>query len=83
MQARGWLVLAAVRTTGRAGFLDDNFRKKWQRWFQALPYPAGEILAGGIFQSGDIVKIIVVEGRLNRLEGRTDIGKILHPTLLG
>src|SRR5690606_6632554 len=35
--------------------------------------------AGGVLQPGDVVEVVVVELRVDRLEGRLDVGEIHDP----
>ena len=44
-----------------------------------IPYPNGQILAGGIFQSGNIIQILVVQNVMQRCECFLQVRKIQKP----
>jgi hypothetical protein len=47
---------------------------------QTLPYPSGNILASGIFQTVHFVKIVVVKALSNRLKCLDDIRVVDKPS---
>src|ERR1041384_2092246 len=48
-------LVAAVHTTRGASFGDDYFPQRGQARFQLFPDPKGNVLAGRIFQAGNLV----------------------------
>ena len=74
---------SAIDTTGFRTFLNDHFAQLRQLNMQTIPYPYGDILRRGIFQSFNVVQIFMIEFIQHGLKSTIDIGKIHHPTAAG
>lgn len=74
-------IIAGVDTTGSTGFTNNQLAQQRQPRFKSNPYPAREILAGGVFQPLDLVQIVMIELVEDRFKCLADIAKILHPSL--
>lgn len=79
MPGRLW---AAINASAGARFADLQCTQIGQSGFEFLPDPGGEIFAGWIFQSGDLIKVVVVELVINGCECRFDVGKVHHPAAM-
>jgi len=75
--------VAAIDATRGASFGDDDFGELREFGLQAPPDPGGDVLAGGVFEAGDFVEIMVVQLFPERLEGPGDVGVIHEPAELG
>ena len=60
--------------------MDDDPGQAGHIGAQALEYPTGEVLAGGIIQAIDIVEIVVIEAIVERLETRLEVAEIHDPS---
>ena len=54
-------ILTAVDALGGAGFGDDNLLEDGKSGFQLVPDPFGDVLAGGVFETGDFIEVMVVQ----------------------
>ena len=61
--------------------MHDDQRQQRQRRTQLLENPLRQTLAGGIFQTRNVVQVIVVQLVEQRLKRALDVGKIHHPAL--
>ena len=71
-------VSAVFAATG-AGFVDPDAGQLGKERFELLPDPFGDNFAGGVFQTGNIVQIVMVELLVEWLEDRFDLRKIPNP----
>lgn len=60
--------------------MDRNFAELRQAGLELFPNPQRQALAGGVFQPGNVVEIVVIELVVERLEGNLDVTKIHDPT---
>ena len=63
--------------------MDGDGEKLRNMGFEALPDPAGDVFAGGVFQAGDFVEEAVVELVFQGAEAGLDVGEIHHPAFEG
>src|SRR5712691_2212533 len=75
---RLWLVGGA----GGAGFADGH-AGEWEGGGEVVPDPAGEVLAGGVFQVVDFVEVVVVELVVQWLERGFDVGEVEYHAGVG
>lgn len=59
--------------------MHHDLTQQRQARMQLLPDPAREILAGGIFQSRDLVEIVMIEAVEGGLERGAHIGEVHYP----
>ena len=71
--------VASVLAATGAGFMYADAGQLRQQRLEFQPDPLGEILAGGVFQAGDIVQVVVVEALVDRFEDCLDLGKVADP----
>ena len=71
--------LARVTAAGRAGLVDDDLVQLWQAWFQRLPDPLREALAGRIFQTWNLIEVAMVELLEDRRKSLLDVGEVHDP----
>src|ERR1035441_9948468 len=74
--------IARVHRPGRACLANDDAGQAGERGLEAIPYPARDLLAGRIFEAGDLVEIVVVQHPVERLERGADVGEVHHPARL-
>ena len=74
---------SGIDAAGVAGFLHNNLRQAGQTGQQAIPDPACEVLARGVFQALDVVETVVVELVEKWLKGLFKVGEIHHPAGFG
>ena len=72
-------LLAAVNTAAGAGLPDLHFAEQGQVGFEPGPDPAGDILAGGVVQAGNVVEVVVVQLFEHGFECGLEFGKVHHP----
>ncbi len=77
------LFRAAVTAAGIAGFLHNHAGKAGELRLKVLPDPAGQVLRGGIFQTINVVKQVVIKLLKERLEGLFQICKVHDPSGFG
>ena len=70
---------APVNTLRRARFGDDDFSQQWQLRLQLFPNPNRDVFTGGIFESGNLVQVKMVQFLPNRFERFRDVGVIHQP----
>lgn len=75
--------VAAVFAAAGAGLVDAHARQFREQGFDLLPDPLGQHFAGGVFQAGDVVQVVVVELFVDRLEDRLDLGEVANPAGIG
>ena len=51
----------------------------WQQRLEFQPDPLRQVFAGGVFQAGDIVQVVVVEALVDRFEDCLDLGEVANP----
>ena len=59
--------------------MDTDTGQLGKKGLELLPDPFGDDFAGGVFQTGDIVQIVMVELLVEWLEDRFDLRKIPNP----
>lgn len=69
-----------VAAAGCTGFMDRDPGEQGQTRLESVPDPDGQVLAGWIFQSGDVIEAAMVQLLENRREGGAHFGKIADPT---
>lgn len=69
----------AIDAATGAGLADLDFAQLRQGRLQSLPDPAGQVFAGGVLQSLDVVEVVVVQPVVDRLEFFLDVAEIHHP----
>jgi len=72
--------VAPINAAAGTGFTNLHCAQCGQDRQRTLPDPAGQILAGGVFQAGNVIEVVVIELIENRFECRFDISEINHPT---
>ena len=72
------LLLSAINTATGAGFPDLHCTQLGQVRFKPFPNPAGDILAGRVFQARHLVQVMVVEHVVQRFERCLDVGEVHH-----
>lgn len=71
--------VAGVFATAGAGFVDANLGQLRHQRLDLVPDPLGDHFAGGVFQPGDVVQVVVVQLIIDRLEDRLDLGEVADP----
>lgn len=61
-------LVAAVAAAAGTGFLDLHPSEGGHQRFGLLPDPDSQIFAGGIFQAGDVVEVMVIQALVNGFE---------------
>jgi len=79
LRSRRDRLIAGVDTAAGAGFLDDDLAEVGERGVEALPDPAGKVLAGGVFEAGDVVEATVIDLVFDGGEGGLEVGEIKDP----
>lgn len=74
---------AAINRAGGAGFRHDDFHQEGKFGLQFSPNPDCDVFAGGIFEAGNFVEVVVVQLFPNRLEGGGDVRVIHEPAVFG
>ena len=74
--------LPAVDAPCRASFRNDHFLEQWQAGAQAGPYPKCHTLTCRIFQSFNLIQIMMVQLFPQRLERLRNFGVVHHPAKL-
>jgi hypothetical protein len=77
---RALLLVTPIDTTGCTGLLDFDSYELWQLVDQTLPDPHGKDFTRGIFESRDLVEVVVIKAVVQWLERRLEISEILNPT---
>jgi hypothetical protein len=54
-------VSASISATRIAGFTDFDLNELWQLWLQPDPHPDREVFTGRVFQSLNVIEVMVVE----------------------
>ena len=62
-----------------AGLFYDDAAEIGEGGFEALPDPASDDFAGGVFEAGDVVEVVVVELLVERAEGGVEVGEVADP----
>ena len=60
--------------------MDCHFAEQRQAWLHLVPDPASEIFARRIFETGNLVEIVMVEPIVRRLKRGLYIGEVHDPT---
>mgnify|MGYP003363662242 CR=1 FL=1 len=63
--------------------MDADAGELWQQRFERLPDPFGEHFAGGIFQAGNLIEVVVIELLVKRLEDGLELGEVANPAGMG
>lgn len=63
--------------------MDDDLAQQRQGRLESSPYPLGQVFAGRILESGNIIQIAMIQLLEDRGERRLDIRKIHHPASVG
>ena len=71
--------MAAEHALGGTGFGYHDFREQGQAGDEPVPNPEGNLFAGGVFESGDLVEVAMVELFPERTEGGGDVGVVDQP----
>lgn len=61
----------------------DHARQQGEGAFQVVPYPDGKVLARGVFQTRNVIEIVVIEPVVNRQKRGFQIREVQHPTRHG
>lgn len=69
----------AVLATAGAGLVHAHLGQLRQQRLELLPDPAAEVLAGGVFQAGNVVQVVVVELIVDRFEDLLDLREVSNP----
>lgn len=59
--------------------MNYDLREQRQTRLRLAPDPAREVLAGGIFEAGNLVEQLVIEPVVNRLKRRAHVREVHHP----
>lgn len=76
---RGSGLRAVVDGAAGASLTDDDAGQVGKRGMEALPDPAGEDFAGGVFEAWDVVEVIVIKLFVERTEGGVEVGEVADP----
>ncbi len=63
--------------------MDANSGQFWQQRLELSKDPFGEVFAGRIFQSWNVIQVVVIESFIQGLEDRLDFGEITDPADMG
>ena len=74
-----WL-FPAIDTAAGASFVDADGGQFREQGLEFGPDPLGQHFAGGVFQAGDVVEVVVIQALVERLEDRFDFGEVADPT---
>ncbi|MCY1308293.1 hypothetical protein D9M71_704640 [compost metagenome] len=77
------LSVAAIFAATGAGLVDADTGELREQGFELLPDPFGEDFAGGVFQAGDLIEVVVVELLVERLEDGLEFGEVADPAGIG
>ena len=73
------VLVARVKASTGAGFTNFYPAECGQVGFQTLPDPPRDIFAGGVFESADVVEVVMIQLIINRFEGAFDVAEIHDP----
>src|ERR1051326_6995041 len=73
---------SAVDTFGGAGFGYDDFGQERQLGLEPVPNPDGDVFAGGVFQTPDLVEVVMVQFCPNWFNSVGNVGIINDPAQL-
>ena len=69
------MLIATINTAAGAGLADLYCAKLWQLRLQPFPDPARDIFAGGVFQAGYIVQVVMIQLLVDGLEAAFQVAK--------
>jgi len=76
-------LVAPVNAARCLCFVHNNLADAWTLRFQFLPEPFCHVFNRRVFQSFDVVKILVVQHFQQRFHRVADLGVVVNPTCLG
>lgn len=62
--------------------MHGDLTQQWQRGLEPVPDPDGQMLAGWILETRDLVEVVVVELVIQGLERGLEVGEVHHPASL-
>ncbi len=65
-------LFTAIDASACAGLMDANSGQFWQQRLELSKDPFGEVFAGRIFQSWNVIQVVVIESFIQGLEDRFD-----------
>ncbi|KQQ59841.1 hypothetical protein ASF84_03735 [Pseudomonas sp. Leaf127] len=71
--------ITTIFAAAGAGFVDSDSAKLRQQWLELNPYPLRQVFTGRVFQTGNVIEIVVIQALIQRLEDRFYLGKIPDP----
>jgi hypothetical protein len=71
---------APVYTSAGTGLTDLNLTQEWHKWLQFYPDPAGDIFAGGVGESGNVVEVVVIQLFEYGFEAGLEFGEVHYPS---
>jgi hypothetical protein len=71
--------IASVRAPGGAGLVHFDPTQNRKTWLQLTPNPTRENLAGRVLQTLDLIQVVVVKPKPQRLAGFQDVGEVGDP----
>src|SRR4051812_48364601 len=77
---RALLSTAVVHAPGGAGFAHNDSAQPRKRGLQAVPNPRRKVLACRVLEALDLIQVVVVQLRVERLEGGLDVTEVHEPT---
>ena len=78
-----WRSVASVFAAAGAGLVDANAGQFRQDRLELFPEPLGDDFAGGIFQAGNVIEVVVIQLLIERLEDLLDLGEVTDPAGVG
>ena len=73
-------VSALIDAAAGAGLAYLDFVQPGHLWFQSFPDPARYGLAGGVFQAGDLIQVVVVQLLVDRFKISLQLSEVHDPT---
>src|SRR5690349_20369513 len=73
------VIFSTVGAPGRAGFPDNDCTHAAELWSETSPDPSRQDFARWIFEPVDLVEVVVIQLRADRLEGRFQVREVNHP----
>jgi hypothetical protein len=76
------VLLAVINTAAGTGFFNLNFAEQRQGGFKVLPNPDSKIFTGRVFQTFNIVEVVMIQLLVKWLEGGFEVTEIHNPALV-
>ena len=71
---------APIYAPAGTGLADLNLAQEWQSRLEVFPDPAGDIFAGGVVESGNVVQVVVIQLFEDGFEAVLEFGEVHDPS---